>query len=403
MPSPSADPTPVPEPAAAPGHRSDADAQPVTDDRIEVRRTIPAPPEAIFAVLRDPQGHVAIDASGMLQAAEGAPVSAAGDEFVVHMDREALGDRPLGRYDVTVVITSFVPDREISWTVAGRVRPPLGHRYGYLLEPVPEGTVVTSFVDWSAADPSWRAQGVFPVVGAPALRATLGILERVVARRRGGPFDLVEVDRLLSTTRSVRRRLDPTRPVDPQVVLECLRLAVQAPTASNSQNWRWLVVTDPDTRAALAELYRSAGADYLRRQAEREPSGQTGRVLASARYLADHLHEMPVHVIPCVAGRPPGSSTVAQASFYGSILPATWSFMLALRARGLGSAWTTLHLVRERDAAELLGLPEDVTQVALLPVAATVGTDFRPAVRPPVETITWWDRWGTPGPPATRS
>lgn len=368
-------------------------------ERLEVQRTIPAPPAAIFSVLRDPQGHVAIDASGMLVSAEGVPVSGVGDQFVVHMDREALNDLPLGRYDVTVTITSYVPDREISWTVLGRVRPPIGHRYGYRLEPVADGTLVTSFVDWSEADPTWRTSGIFPVVGEGTLRATLGILARVVERRRGGPFDLVEVDRLLTTTRSVRKRLDLSRPVDPEVVLECLRLAVQAPTASNSQRWRWVVVTDPELRAALADLYRAAGADYLRRQAARAPVGQTARVLDSAVYLADHLHEVPVHVIPCVEGRPTGTSTVEQASFYGSILPAAWSFMLALRARGLGAAWTTLHLVKEREAAELLGLPEDVTQVALLPVAATIGTDFRPAVRPPIETITSWDRWEQALPP----
>jgi len=154
-------------------------------ERLEVQRTIPAEPAAVFAVLRDPQGHVAIDSSGMLMDATGAPVSAVGDRFVVHMDREALNDYPLGRYDVTVVITGFDPDREIAWTVEGQIKPPLGHVYGYRLEPANEGTLVTSFYDWSAADDAWKDGGIFPVVPESALRATLGILDRTV--RRGWP------------------------------------------------------------------------------------------------------------------------------------------------------------------------------------------------------------------------
>lgn len=211
----------------------------------------------------------------------------------------------------------------------------------------------------------------------------------------GPPFDLDVTDRLLATTRSVRKRLDLSRPVDPQIVVDCLRLAVQAPTASNTQNWRWMVVTDPATRAGLADLYRSVGLDYLRQQATTGLQGQSKRVYDSAVYLAEHLHEVPVHVIPCLVGRADGASNVGAASFYGSVIPAAWSFMLALRSRGLGSAWTTLHLQKEREAAALLGIPDDVTQVALLPVAHTVGTDFRPADRPPVEAITFWDEWGT--------
>lgn len=214
------------------------------------------------------------------------------------------------------------------------------------------------------------------------------------------PFDLSVTDRLLATTRSVRRRLDLTRPVDTEVVLTCLRLAVQAPTASNSQHWRWMVVTDPDKRAGLAELYRSAGLGYLRQQATTGLAGQTKRVYDSAVYLAEHLQDVPVHVIPCVQGRADGAPNVQASSFYGSVIPAAWSFMLALRARGLGAAWTTLHLVKEREAAALLGIPDDVTQVALLPVAHTIGTDFRAAQRPPVEDITSWNTWGQHRPPA---
>ncbi len=155
------------------------------DDRIEERRTIPAPPETIFAVLCDPQGHVEIDSSGMLMAASGEPVRAVGDTFVVHMDREALGDLPMGRYDVTVTITRFEPQREIAWTVVGRVRPPIGHVYGYRLEPTADGTLVTSYCDWSGIEPVWRERDIFPTISAGALRATLGILARTVLRRAG--------------------------------------------------------------------------------------------------------------------------------------------------------------------------------------------------------------------------
>ena len=151
-------------------------------DRIEIARTIPAEPSAIFAVLTDPQGHVAIDASGMLMDAEGSRVTALGDEFVVHMDREGLGDVPLGRYDVTVTITAFEPDREIAWTILGTIRPAIGHVFGYRLEPTEEGTRVTSYYDWSDIHDDWRKRGIFPVIEEKSLRATLGILERTVRR-----------------------------------------------------------------------------------------------------------------------------------------------------------------------------------------------------------------------------
>ena len=143
---------------------------------------IAADPSAIFRLLCDPQGHVAIDSSGMLMDATGEPVAAVGDSFIVHMDREALNDYPMGRYDVTVTITRFVPGREIAWTVAGQIRPPIGHAYGYVLEPVAGGTLVTSYYDWSAIDPAWKQAGIFPVLPEGALRATLGILARAIAR-----------------------------------------------------------------------------------------------------------------------------------------------------------------------------------------------------------------------------
>jgi hypothetical protein len=154
----------------------------VTAERIEIQRAIDAEPPAIFRVLCDPQGHVAIDSTGMLMDAEGKPVTGVGDSFVVHMDREALNDYPLGRYDVTVTITRFVPDREIAWTILGQIRPQIGHVYGYTLEPSASGTVVTSYYDWSSIDPSWKQANIFPVISEGALRATLGILARTVAR-----------------------------------------------------------------------------------------------------------------------------------------------------------------------------------------------------------------------------
>jgi nitroreductase len=207
-------------------------------------------------------------------------------------------------------------------------------------------------------------------------------------------IDTAVTDYLLSTTRSVRKRLDLERPVEPSVILDCLRLAVQAPTGGNTQNWRWMVVTDPDKRAALARLYSDAGRNYLASAAERATDDQSRKVYESAVYLTDILDRVPVHVIPCIEGRIDKAPNVAAASAYGSIIPAAWSFMLALRSRGLGSAWTTLHLLKEKESAEILGIPEDVTQIALLPVAYTVGTDFKPARRPPVESITYWDSWG---------
>jgi Polyketide cyclase / dehydrase and lipid transport len=159
----------------------------MTTERIEVQRTIPADAESIFQVLSDPRGHVAIDSSGMLMDSSGEPVTAVGDQFVVHMDREALNDYPLGLYDVTVCITTLEPDREIAWTILGQLKPPLGHVYGYLLEPTDDGTLVTSYYDWSDIDQTWRDAGIFPVLSEGALRATLGILARTVVH--GGLSD----------------------------------------------------------------------------------------------------------------------------------------------------------------------------------------------------------------------
>jgi len=202
-------------------------------------------------------------------------------------------------------------------------------------------------------------------------------------------------DELLSTTRAVRRRLDLERPVEREVVEECLALAQQAPTGSYRQDWHFVVVTDPELRAGLADLWRRGGEKYLGRvEKPEEIPGMMGRVLGGVFHLVDHLHEVPVHVIPCIEGRTDGKGVFAQASRWGSIMPAAWSFMLAARSRGLGTVWTSFHLAHEAEAAELLGIPYDeVMQAALIPVAYTIGTDFQPAVRAPLETFVHWDRW----------
>ena len=201
-------------------------------------------------------------------------------------------------------------------------------------------------------------------------------------------------DELLSTTRSVRRRLDLTRPVEREVLEDCLRLAQQAPTGGYAQSWHFVVVTDPELRAGLADLWRRGGERYRARFADVPREGMIGRVTASVDHLFEHLHEVPVHLIPCIEGRTEGKRAFQQASQWGSILPATWSFMLAARSRGLGSVWTTFNLMYEEEAAALLEIPhEDVMQAALLPVAYTAGTEFRPAQRAPLETLVHWDRW----------
>jgi nitroreductase len=214
-------------------------------------------------------------------------------------------------------------------------------------------------------------------------------------------FDLEMTDALLSTTRAVRKRLDLERPVPREIINECLELAVQAPTASNSQTWRWVVVDDPARRARIAELYRQAMKDrqsvaesWDDTKAENRISAQTARVLGSAGYLRENLHRVPVFVIPCVEGRPaPDAAPASLSAIYGSIMPAVWNFQLALRARGLGSVFTSVLGFREREVAELLGIPANVMQVAMIPVAFTIGTDFKRAARPPISEITHWNEW----------
>ena len=205
-------------------------------------------------------------------------------------------------------------------------------------------------------------------------------------------LDVAMCDELLGTTRAVRIRLDLTRPVPRDVLRECVELAVQAFTGSNTQGWRWVIVDDQETRSDFAKLYRFAAEPYLTASVGNTPEGQTKRVFASALYLMEHLHEVPVPTIPCIQGQSPSGNM--GSGFYGSICPAVWSFQLALRARGLGSCLTTLHLAKVEEAAALLGLPDNITQVALLPVAWTLGTDFRRASRPSVEGITHWNSWG---------
>ena len=211
-------------------------------------------------------------------------------------------------------------------------------------------------------------------------------------------FDLSVTDALLSTTRAVRKRLDLERPVSRDVIRACLELALQAPSGGNRQGWRWIVVTAPDKRKALADIYRQGGGAYLdelRREAYASGLAQQIRVFESAQYLADHLQDIPVHVIPCILvdHLPQDPPRRVWASLMGSILPAVWSFELALRARGLGSVLTTLHLRAEEAAAELLGIPDSIMQVGLVPVAYTKGIDFKPARRQPLDDVLHWDQW----------
>ena len=208
-------------------------------------------------------------------------------------------------------------------------------------------------------------------------------------------------DELLTTTRSVRRRLDLGRPVDRSLIEECLEIAQQAPSGGNQQGWSFVVVTDTEKRRALGAIYKRGWDAYLQAMARRQsgslspaPRREVMRVYRSAQYLADHMGEVPVLVVPCLAGRLVNPTTEEQAGFWGSIFPAVWSFMLAARARGLGSCLTTLHLAHERLAADLLGIPyDDVTQAALLPVAHTVGTEFRPGSRRPLASVVHWEAW----------
>jgi nitroreductase len=208
---------------------------------------------------------------------------------------------------------------------------------------------------------------------------------------------LMTPDEMLSTTRAVRRRLDLSRPVERELIEECLRLAQQAPRASNIERRAFVVVTDPGERARLAELWRHGMERYLKAipsSGPNRPTPSMRRMREGVEFLGDHLKDVPVHIIPCVRDRVEKHSSASQAGLWGTIIPATWSFMLAARARGLGTCWTTFHLAYEEEAADILGIPFDqVTQAALIPVAHTIGSDFKPAPREPLDRIVYWDTW----------
>jgi nitroreductase len=223
-------------------------------------------------------------------------------------------------------------------------------------------------------------------------------------------MDLATIDHLLTTTRSVRKRLDFDRAVEPELIERCIELALQAPTGSNLQGWHFMVVTDPEQRAEIAKLYRKGQQAYYRLMQDNPARfSQTdsrllrrNKLVESSAYLSSNLQRVPVLIIPCIErdmAEVPHWAAVAeqrsvhQASLYGSIIPAAWSLMLALRSRGLGSSFTTFHLFYEKEAAELLGIPEHVLQTSLLPVAYYKGKDFRPANRRPGHEVTHWNSW----------
>jgi nitroreductase len=208
-------------------------------------------------------------------------------------------------------------------------------------------------------------------------------------------------DELLTTTRTVRRRLDFDRPVDPALIRECLTIALQAPSASNAQRWHWVVVTDAGLRSQIGDYYQQSVKGYLRspfsaariHADDPERSAVQRRVGDSVAYLGDNLGRVPVFVIPCVTVPGGNLSAGSQAGLWGSVMPAAWSFMLAARSRGLGTAWTTLHLGYETEIAKLIGIPSDVRQAVLIPTAHTIGDDFHPAKREPLDAVLHWDAW----------
>ncbi len=222
-------------------------------------------------------------------------------------------------------------------------------------------------------------------------------------------LDLASIDHVLTTTRSVRQRLDLDSPVPLELIEEALQIALQAPTGANTQTWRFMVVTDAAAKAKIADCYRRGAADYVAGKTGMSRTGvaatreyeasdlrqqQREAVLKSGGYLMEHLQRVPVMIIPCIESRFEHENSFVQASMWGSILPAAWSLMLALRSRRLASAWTTLHLLHEQEVAELLGIPSNYTQAALLPVAWLTGGDLKPAKRLPVEEVTYWGHWG---------
>jgi nitroreductase len=218
--------------------------------------------------------------------------------------------------------------------------------------------------------------------------------------KKGNPAkDLAAINHLLTTTRTVRKRLDLTRPVDAKIIEQAIEIAVQAPTGSNAQGWHFVVVTDPEKKKAIADLYRKGADMYANRSrpeygADDPRTKQRAQITKSGAYLYKHLYEVPVLVFVCVEGRFEKEPQFVQASMYGSILPAAWSFMLALRARGVGAAWTTLALIHEKEVAQVLGIPDNITLAVMMPVAYYKGTDFKPAKRLPAKEHTHWNTWG---------
>lgn len=211
----------------------------------------------------------------------------------------------------------------------------------------------------------------------------------------------LSADEVLKTTRSVRKRLDFDKPVEREIVEECLEIALQAPTGSNSQGWHWIIVEDAAKKKALADIYRKNWDIYANMPGKEYAEGDTrgdrmDLVRGSAQFLADNFEKAPLLMIPCIEGRLDNLPSFATAGAWGSLLPAVWSFMLALRERAMGSAWTTIHLMNdgEKEAAELLGIPyEKVSQGGLFPIAYTIGTEFKPAKREPLSKVLHWDKW----------
>lgn len=212
-------------------------------------------------------------------------------------------------------------------------------------------------------------------------------------------FDLIQTDHLLTTTRAVRKRLDLTRPVPRELVLECIEISTQGPAGGNYQKWRWLIVDDPDRKAVIADAYRRTYAPYIEKQKQAvERAGNqsdTNAIIDSSMHLAEVLEDVPVLAIPCALGSPAdaGDLTGGQQGWWGSVIPSIWSYCLAARSRRLGTAWTTLHLGGADDVADALGIPGTVTQLACIPTAFYTGDDFKPGRRRPASEITYWNGW----------
>jgi nitroreductase len=210
-------------------------------------------------------------------------------------------------------------------------------------------------------------------------------------------FDLDQTDLLLTTTKQVRKRLDLDRPVPHEELLECIDIASHAPMGGNLERNRWMIIDDADTKAKISEYFGAVGRPYLQANTEVRSDNRSTKVIDSAMFLVEHLHEVPALVLSMRLDRvPDGSSTGAYAGYYGSVLPGVWSFQLAARSRGIGSAWTTFHLEHEAEVAELLGIPSSVTQVCLLAVGYYTGDSFTPAPRRPAGEVTYLNRWKAP-------